>query len=91
MPQKSKISGGDVGGSKTLNTLLNKKLMQLKDLELMKMWHTSLCKCKYGSNVDQLIYITQTAPYHDSKLPLEIYVELVYSIQQEMVYKPTDS
>ncbi|MDI1887958.1 glycerol-3-phosphate dehydrogenase C-terminal domain-containing protein, partial [Staphylococcus aureus] len=24
------------------------------------------------------------------KLPLEIYVELVYSIQQEMVYKPND-
>ena len=45
---------------------------------------------KYGSNVDQLFNIAQTAPYHDSKLSLEIYVELVYSIQQEMVYKPTD-
>ena len=45
---------------------------------------------KYGSNVDRLFNIAQTAPYHDSKLPLEIYVELVYSIQQEMVYKPTD-
>ena len=34
--------------------------------------------------------IAQTSQYHDSKLPLEIYVELVYSIQQEMVYKPND-
>ena len=34
--------------------------------------------------------IAQTSQYHDNKLPLEIYVELVYSIQQEMVYKPND-
>ncbi|MGU3127121.1 glycerol-3-phosphate dehydrogenase C-terminal domain-containing protein [Staphylococcus aureus] len=34
--------------------------------------------------------IAQTSQYHDSKLPLEIYVELVYRIQQEMVYKPND-
>lgn len=45
---------------------------------------------KYGSNVDELFNIAQTSQYHDSKLPLEIYVELVYSIQQEMVYKPND-
>ena len=42
---------------------------------------------KYGSNVDHLFNIAQ---YHESNLPLEIYVELVYGIQQEMVYKPTD-
>ena len=27
---------------------------------------------------------------HDIDLPLEIYVELIYSVQIEMVYKPTD-
>ncbi|WP_279613251.1 glycerol-3-phosphate dehydrogenase C-terminal domain-containing protein, partial [Burkholderia vietnamiensis] len=45
---------------------------------------------KYGSNVDELFNIAQTAQYHTSKLPLEIYVELIYGIQQEMVFKPTD-
>lgn len=34
-----KISGGDVGGSKTINTLLTKKLTQPKDLVLKKMLH----------------------------------------------------
>ncbi|KMS30121.1 hypothetical protein FE74_15235, partial [Staphylococcus aureus] len=45
---------------------------------------------KYGSNVDELFNIAQKSQYHDSKLTLEIYVELVYSIQQEMVYKHND-
>lgn len=45
---------------------------------------------KYGSNVDKLYNIAQIAQDKDLKLPLELYVELVYSVQNEMVFKPTD-
>ena len=45
---------------------------------------------KYGSNAEDLFEIAQTAQYQETGLPLDIYTELVYSIQNEMVYKPTD-
>ena len=84
-----KISGGDVGGSKNFEHFVEQKVDAAKGFGIDEDVARRLAS-KYGSNVDQLFNIAQTAPYHDSKLPLEIYVELVYSIQQEMVYKPTD-
>ena len=45
---------------------------------------------KYGSNVDKLFAIAQLTNEKDLNMPLELYVQLVYSVQNEMVYKPTD-
>lgn len=83
------ISGGDVGGSKNFDAFVEQKVDVAKGFGIDEDVARRLAS-KYGSNVDELFNIAQTSQYHDSKLPLEIYVELVYSIQQEMVYKPND-
>ena len=84
-----KISGGDVGGSKNFKHFVDQKVDAAKGFGIDEDVARRLAS-KYGSNVDHLFNIAQTAQYHESNLPLEIYVELVYGIQQEMVYKPTD-
>ena len=84
-----KISGGDVGGSKNYQHFVDQKVDAAKGFGIEEDVARRLAS-KYGSNVDQLFNIAQTAQQQDNNLPLEIYVELVYGIQQEMVYKPTD-
>lgn len=84
-----KISGGDVGGSKNFDHFVKQKVDAAKGFGIDEDVAYRLAS-KYGSNVDDLFNIAQTAQYHTSKLPLEIYVELIYGIQQEMVFKPTD-
>ena len=44
---------------------------------------------KYGSNVDKLFAIAQLTNKR-FKYAIKLYVQLVYSVQNEMVYKPTD-
>lgn len=83
------ISGGDVGGSKNFNQFVEQKSKKQKAFHIDENVARRLAS-KYGSNVDQLFNIAQTAQLHDIDLPLEIYVELIYSVQNEMVYKPTD-
>ncbi|MDU3139963.1 MAG: glycerol-3-phosphate dehydrogenase/oxidase [Staphylococcus lugdunensis] len=83
------ISGGDVGGSKNFNQFVEQKVQEAKAFHIDENVARRLAS-KYGSNVDQLFNIAQTAQLHDIDLPLEIYVELIYSVQNEMVYKPTD-
>lgn len=83
-----KISGGDVG-SKNFDHFVKQKVDAAKGFGIDEDVAYRLAS-KYGSNVDDLFNIAQTAQYHTSKLPLEIYVELIYGIQQEMVFKPTD-
>ncbi|AXV42517.1 glycerol-3-phosphate dehydrogenase/oxidase [Staphylococcus warneri] len=84
-----KISGGDVGGSKNFDHFVKQKVDAAKGFGIDEDVAYRLAS-KYGSNVDDLFNIAQTAQYHTSQLPLEIYVELIYGIQQEMVFKPTD-
>ena len=84
-----KISGGDVGGSKNFDNFVKQKVDAAKGFGIDEDVAYRLAS-KYGSNVDDLFNIAQTAQYHNNKLPLEIYVELIYGIQQEMVFKPTD-
>ena len=82
------ISGGDVSVALTLKVSWNAKLKG-KAIGLQADVAKRLAS-KYGSNVDKLYNIAQIAQDKDLKLPLELYVELVYSVQNEMVFKPTD-
>ncbi|EJH4548345.1 glycerol-3-phosphate dehydrogenase/oxidase [Staphylococcus pseudintermedius] len=83
------ISGGDVGGSANFEQFIEDKVAAAKAMNL----DTDLARClatKYGSNVDDLFAIAQAAQHQNTGLPLELYVELVYGVQNELVVKPTD-
>lgn len=83
------ISGGDVGGSANFESFVERKVEEGKAIGLQADVAKRLAS-KYGSNVDKLYNIAPIAQDKDLKLPLELYVELVYSVQNEMVFKPTD-
>ena len=83
------ISGGDVGGSANFESFVERKVEEGKAIGLQAEVAKRLAS-KYGSNVDKLFNIAQIAQDKDLNLPLELYVELVYSVQNEMVFKPTD-
>ncbi|MGS4006400.1 glycerol-3-phosphate dehydrogenase/oxidase [Staphylococcus pseudintermedius] len=83
------ISGGDVGGSAHFEQFIEDKVAAAKAMNL----DTDLARrlaMKYGSNVDDLFAIAQAAQHQNTGLPLELYVELVYGVQNELVVKPTD-
>ncbi|MBJ8245239.1 glycerol-3-phosphate dehydrogenase/oxidase [Staphylococcus pseudintermedius] len=83
------ISGGDVGGSANFEQFIEDKMAAAKAMNL----DTDLARrlaTKYGSNVDDLFAIAQAAQHQNTGLPLELYVELVYGVQNELVVKPTD-
>ncbi|EGQ4238868.1 glycerol-3-phosphate dehydrogenase/oxidase [Staphylococcus pseudintermedius] len=83
------ISGGDVGGSAHFEQFIEDKVAAAKAMNL----DTDLARrlaTKYGSNVDDLFAIAQAAQHQNTVLPLELYVELVYGVQNELVVKPTD-
>ncbi|EJJ6353978.1 glycerol-3-phosphate dehydrogenase/oxidase [Staphylococcus pseudintermedius] len=83
------ISGGDVGGSANFEQFIEDKVAAAKAMNL----DTDLARrlaTKYGSNVDDLFAIAQAAQHQNTGLPLELYVELVYGVQNELVVRPTD-
>ena len=83
------ISGGDVGGSQNFENVINQKVEEAKAYQIDEATARHFAS-KYGSNAEELFKIAQTAQYQESGLPLDIYTELIYSIQNEMVYRPTD-
>ncbi|GAA6826354.1 glycerol-3-phosphate dehydrogenase/oxidase [Helicobacter pylori] len=84
-----KISGGDVGGSANFENFIEQKVEEAKAYQIDEQTARHFAS-KYGSNAEDLFKIAQTAKNQDSVLPLDIYTELIYSIQNEMVFKPTD-
>lgn len=83
------ISGGDVGGSANFDHFVEEKVAEAKKYQIDAKTAEDITQ-RYGSNADEIYKIAHTAQYQNSGLPLEIYAELVYGIQNEMVYKPTD-
>src|SRR5699024_4024446 len=83
------ISGGDVGGSKNFAKYIDQKVEDAKAYQIDEATARHFVS-KYGSNAEELFKIAQTAQYQETGLPLDIYTELIYSIQNEMVYRPTD-
>lgn len=84
------ISGGDVGGSANFEHFIEKSLKPELYSYLPEEEQRFLIK-KYGSNVEKLFNIAHTKHTAEvNGLPLVYYAQLVYSIQEEMVVKPTD-
>lgn len=83
------ISGGDVGGSANFEHFVEEKVAEARKYQIDAKTAEDIAR-RYGSNADEIYKIAHTAQYQNSGLPLEIYAELVYGIQNEMVYKPTD-
>jgi glycerol-3-phosphate dehydrogenase len=85
------ISGGNIGGSVNLQRFIEEKVKLGKQLGLTHAEALKLSK-KYGSNVDQLYaYIkSEENEARKSGLPLVVFLELIYSIKQEMTVKPVD-
>lgn len=84
------ISGGDVGGSANfeqyINEHINPKLAHILSIEEQK----EIIR-KYGSNHEDVFSIAQICGakiYKD--MPVALYAKLVYGVQNEMVYQPTD-
>ncbi|UOB21456.1 glycerol-3-phosphate dehydrogenase/oxidase [Macrococcus armenti] len=84
------MSGGDVGGSANFANFIEQKLKPEMYHYLPESDQRFLIK-KYGSNVDKLFSIAHAK--HETSvngMPLSYYAQLVYSVQEEMVMKPTD-
>lgn len=85
------ISGGHVGGSQRFPAFLEEKVKLGVSLGLRKERAHSLVH-KYGSNIDRLYDFMQQhkkeAESYD--LPVDIYAQVLYSIQAELAYTPID-
>ncbi|GGA96111.1 glycerol-3-phosphate dehydrogenase/oxidase [Macrococcus hajekii] len=84
------ISGGDVGGSKGFELYKAKLLNAVKVNHLSQTEMETLIN-RYGSNAPALFNIAHIQNEKIVKgLPLSVYAQLIYSIQHEMVLKPSD-
>lgn len=85
------ISGGDVGGSTGFPAFVQQKTDEGLGYGLTRKQALRLARM-YGSNIGQLYDIMAKRGAEASKagLPLDVFAQLVYAIEQEMVVKPVD-
>ncbi|WP_246942656.1 glycerol-3-phosphate dehydrogenase/oxidase [Bacillus pinisoli] len=83
------ISGGHVNGSKNLNTYIASHVEKAIEMGFTEEQYLLLAR-RYGSNIEELLEIATTYNRHESRLPLEVYVQVEYSLRSEMAYKPVD-
>jgi glycerol-3-phosphate dehydrogenase len=81
------ISGGEVGGSENLPHFIEQKGKEAIRYGLTEEEGKQLAKM-YGSNVDHLFRIAQS--YEGGTLPVMVYAQLKYALEEEMVCKPVD-
>ncbi|MFP5115804.1 glycerol-3-phosphate dehydrogenase/oxidase [Bacillaceae bacterium C204] len=84
------ISGGHVDGAGNFSSFIEKKE---KDSELRGFSREHYLKLvhRYGSNIDRIFEIAKTYdPNNKFGLPLEVYAQIVYSLEDEMTVKPVD-
>lgn len=89
--KKLPISGGDVGGSKNFPAFIKEKAKEGTGLGLTYTEAEKLVK-RYGANVDKVYNYSKSYFEHSMKeeLPLYLYLQLAYSINEEMTAKPID-
>ncbi|WP_414043271.1 glycerol-3-phosphate dehydrogenase/oxidase [Macrococcus sp. EM39E] len=88
--KRTPISGGDVGGSMNFEQYISSHVNP-KLFNILSQDEQEAIICKYGSNHDDLFAIAQICGGKSYKdMPVSLYAELVYGIQNEMVYQPTD-
>jgi len=84
------ISGGHVDGASNFASFVEKKE---KDGELRGFTKEQYRKLvhRYGSNIDRIFDIAKRYdPNNKFGLPLEVFVQIVYSLEDEMTVKPVD-
>lgn len=84
------ISGGHVGGSAGFQDFINSYNKQAIQAGFSHQQYEKLVRV-YGSNITKIIKLAKGYnPKNQYGLPLDIYVQMVYSIQEEMSVKPVD-
>ncbi|MEW9670553.1 glycerol-3-phosphate dehydrogenase/oxidase [Ammoniphilus sp. 3BR4] len=91
MTRNMPISGGDVGGSQSFPSFIQKKVKEGEKLGLSSEQAEKLVR-RYGSNVDHLFeHITRHGDEaKEYKLPVDLFATVLYSIQEEMTVTPVD-
>lgn len=89
--QNLRISGGEVGGSKGFVAFKKLKVAEAVGMGIKENTADLLVQ-KYGSNVDVLLSLYQNKQVEASEAGIEpiVFAELLYSLEQELVYKPVD-
>jgi glycerol-3-phosphate dehydrogenase len=85
------ISGGDVGGSKNLAAFIAEKTIEGVKIGLTSEQSQKLAKL-YGSNVNHLFTLIQKHKEAATTfgLPLDVYAQVMYGINEEMTVTPSD-
>lgn len=85
------ISGGNVGGSKQFPAFVEEKVKMGIKIGLSREEAEKLVK-RYGSNVDEVFKYSKFYLENSSEieLPLYVFLQLNYSIKEEMATKPID-
>ncbi|MFP5107005.1 glycerol-3-phosphate dehydrogenase/oxidase [Neobacillus sp. C211] len=84
------ISGGHIDGSRNFASFIEKKEKEGELSGFSKDQYRKLVN-RYGSNIDRIFEIAKTYdPNNKFGLPLEVYVQIVYSLEEEMAVKPVD-
>lgn len=84
------ISGGHFGGSSHFPSFIENNLMEGLAVGFSKKQCQKLVR-RYGTNINRIFEITKKYnPNNQYGLPLDVFVEMVYSLEDEMVVKPVD-
>jgi len=85
------IAGGEVGGSQGYNRYKLRKLEEMNALGIDKEMAERILSL-YGANTDTVLelYLKGKDSAKHSNLDPLVYAQLVYGIEEEMVYKPVD-
>lgn len=85
------ISGGDVGGAEGFRTFVTEKVEEGRILGLSKELSEKLIH-RYGSNVDTVFFLFKNGKSIARTKDMDplVYAQLRYSIDHELIYKPTD-
>lgn len=85
------ISGGDVGGSVNFDTYVRKHLQKGMEAGLTEEQAIRLAR-RYGSNIDEVFERLAANKVDAEKfgLPLDLFAQLVYAIEEEMAATPID-
>jgi glycerol-3-phosphate dehydrogenase len=84
------ISGGHFGGSCNFPLFIESRAIEAEKAGFSHEQYQKLVH-RYGSNIDRIFEIAKTYEQNNKfGLPLEVYVQIAYAIEQEMAVKPAD-
>jgi glycerol-3-phosphate dehydrogenase len=84
------ISGGAVGGASNFNDFIHQYEHKALELGLTKQDYMKLSRM-YGSNIEVLLTLVPSYTEETSyRLPIILFLQLMYGIQHEMICKPVD-